>query len=330
MTTPRERQEGIEERILAPWAAKAALSRGRQRPEEPDPVRTAFQRDRDRIIHAKAFRRLKDKTQVFIAAEGDHYRTRLTHTLEVAQIARTLARALSLNEDLTEAIALAHDIGHTPFGHAGERVLDELVPGGFRHFEQSLRVVDVLERPGGLNLTQEVRNGIAQHTAGGTPSTLEARLVHLADRIAYVNHDIDDAMRAQILGPEDLPAAPIEVLGHRHSERIGRLVEAVLAESQGRPEVAMRQREKDALEELRQFLFQRVYFGSPPKVEEKKAEGLLRTLYIHFREHPELLPEGSADGDAGVRDYCAGMTDHFAISVYAQHFLPRPWRAEEN
>ena len=330
MTTPRERQEGIEERILAPWAAKSALSGGRRRPEEPDPVRTAFQRDRDRIIHAKAFRRLKDKTQVFIAAEGDHYRTRLTHTLEVAQIARTLARALSLNEDLTEAIALAHDIGHTPFGHAGERVLDELVPGGFRHYEQSLRVVDVLERPGGLNLTQEVSDGIAQHTAAGTPSTLEARLVHLADRIAYVNHDIDDAMRAQILGPEDLPAGPIEVLGHRHSERIGRLVEAVIAESEGRPEVAMRQRERDALEELRQFLFRRVYFGSPPKVEEKKAEGLLRALYIHFREHPELLPEGSADGDAGVRDYCAGMTDHFAISVYARHFLPRPWRAEEN
>ena len=330
MTTPRERQEAIEESLLAPWAAKAASSRGRRRAEEPDPVRTAFQRDRDRIIHAKAFRRLKDKTQVFIAAEGDHYRTRLTHTLEVAQIARTLARALQLNEDLTEAIALAHDIGHTPFGHAGERVLDDLVPGGFRHYEQSLRVVDVLERPGGLNLTQEVRDGIAQHTAQGTPATLEARLVHLADRIAYVNHDIDDAMRAQILGPDDLPQGPLEVLGQRHAGRIGRLVAAVIEESQGRPEVVMRQREAVALEELRQFLFRRVYFGSPPKVEEKKAEGLLRALYLHFRAHPELLPEGSAPGDEGVRDYCAGMTDHFAISVYARHFLPRPWRAEEN
>ena len=330
MITPRQRQEDGEQRLLAPWAAKVAESRGRLRDEAPDPVRTAFQRDRDRIIHAKAFRRLKDKTQVFIAAEGDHYRTRLTHTLEVAQIARTLARALLLNEDLTEAIALAHDIGHTPFGHAGERVLDDLVPGGFRHYEQSLRVVDVLERPGGLNLTQEVRDGIAEHTAAGSPATLEARLVHLADRIAYVNHDIDDAMRAQILSPGDLPAGPIAVLGQRHSERIGHLVEAVLAESEGRPEVAMRQREAQALEELRQFLFQRVYFGSPPKVEEKKAEGLLRTLYLHFRQHPELLPEGSAEGDAGVRDYCAGMTDHFAISVYARHFLPKPWRAEEN
>ena len=330
MTTPRERQEEREEAVLAPWAAKSRQSRGRLRTEEPDAVRTAFQRDRDRIIHAKAFRRLKDKTQVFIAAEGDHYRTRLTHTLEVAQIARTLARALELNEDLTEAIALAHDIGHTPFGHAGERVLDELVPGGFRHYEQSLRVVDVLERPGGLNLTQEVRDGIAEHTAAGSPATLEARLVHLADRIAYVNHDIDDAIRAQILGPDDLPDGPIEILGRRHSERIGRLVEAVLAQSQDRPEVAMRQREAEALEELRQFLFRRVYFGSPPKVEEKKAEGLLRTLFLHFREHPELLPEGSAQGDDGVRDYCAGMTDHFAISVYARYFLPRPWRAEEN
>jgi len=329
MTTPRERQEQIEAAVLAPWAARAGLTRGRLRPEEPDPVRTAFQRDRDRIIHAKAFRRLKDKTQVFIAAEGDHYRTRLTHTLEVAQIARTLARALRLNEDLAEAIALAHDIGHTPFGHAGERVLDDLVPGGFRHYEQSLRVVDVLERPGGLNLTQEVRDGIAQHTAQGTPTTLEARLVHLADRIAYVNHDIDDALRAHILAPEDLPPGPLEVLGHRHAERIGRLVDGVLAASEDRPEVLMRQREADALEELRQFLFRRVYVGSPPKVEEKKAEGLLRALYLHFREHPDLLPEGSAPGDAGVRDYCAGMTDHFAISVYARHFLPRPWRAEE-
>ena len=330
MTTPRERQEERERRLLSPWAAKSGESRGRVRPEQPDPVRTAFQRDRDRIIHAKAFRRLKDKTQVFIAAEGDHYRTRLTHTLEVAQIARTLARALELNEDLTEAIALAHDIGHTPFGHAGERVLDELVPGGFRHYEQSLRVVDVLERPGGLNLTQEVRDGIAQHTAAGKPATLEARLVHLADRIAYVNHDIDDAIRAQILSQEDLPRELLRVLGEGHAQRIGRLVDAVLSASQGRPEVAMREEEAGALEELRQFLFRHVYIGSKPKVEEKKAEGLLRALYLHFRDHPELLPEGSDAGDAGVRDYCAGMTDHFAISVYARHFLPRPWRAEEN
>jgi len=330
MTTPRERTEEREDRYLAPWAAHSARSLGRLRPEDQDPVRTAFQRDRDRIIHAKAFRRLKDKTQVFIATEGDHYRTRLTHTLEVAQIARTLARALDLNEDLTEAVALGHDIGHTPFGHAGERVLDELCEEGFRHAEQSLRVVDVLERPGGLNLTQEVRDGIAHHTAQGRPATLEAKLVHLADRIAYVNHDIDDALRARIIAQGDLPPGPLALLGERHSERIGRLVEAVLAESAGRPEVAMRAQEAQALEELRQFLFGRVYFGSPPKVEEKKAEGLLRELFLFFRAHPELLPEGSAPGDPGVCDYCAGMTDHFAISIYTRHFLPKPWRSEEN
>ena len=328
--TPRAFTEERERRDLMPWAARSAESAGRVRPEaDGDPVRTAFQRDRDRIIHSKAFRRLKDKTQVFIAAEGDHYRTRLTHTLEVAQIARTLARALRLNEDLTEAIALAHDIGHTPFGHAGERVLDELVPGGFRHYEQSLRVCDVLERSQGLNLTQEVRDGIVSHTASGRPGTLEARVVHLADRIAYVNHDIDDALRAHIIQERDLPTGPIRLLGERHSQRIHALVLAVLAQSAGEPQAAMREGEAQALEELRQFLFQRVYFGSPPKREEKKAEGLLRQLYLFYREHPEHLPEQSAPGDEGVRDYCAGMTDHFAISQYARFFLPRPWPPEE-
>ncbi len=328
--TPRAFTEAREARDLMPWAAHSADTQGRPRPEEDaDSVRTAFQRDRDRIIHSKAFRRLKDKTQVFIAAEGDHYRTRLTHTLEVAQIARTLARALRLNEDLTEAVALAHDIGHTPFGHAGERVLDELVPGGFRHYEQSLRVCDVLERPGGLNLTQEVRDGIVSHTASGRPGTHEARLVHLADRIAYVNHDIDDALRARIITQAELPKEPIRLLGERHSQRIHRLALAVIEESQGQERAAMREAEAAALEELRQFLFQRVYFGSPPKKEEKKAEGLLRQLYIHYRENPDLLPEQSAAGDAGVRDYCAGMTDHFAISQYERFFMPRPWPPEE-
>lgn len=329
MLSPREETELREIEALAPWAAKSAESRGRRRAEEPCCVRTAFQRDRDRIIHSKAFRRLKDKTQVFIAAEGDHYRTRLTHTLEVAQVARTLARALRLNEDLTEAVALAHDIGHTPFGHAGERVLDELVPGGFRHYEQSLRVVDELERPGGLNLTAEVRDGIVAHTAAGRPSTLEARLVHLADRIAYVNHDIDDALRANIIAAADLPKAPIRVLGERHSQRIHRLVLAVVEESRGEARAEMRREESEALEELRQFLFRHVYFDSPPKLEEKKAEGLLRQLYLFYRAHPELLPPQSAAGDAGVRDYCAGMTDHYAITQYARHFLPTPWRPEE-
>lgn len=328
MQSLRQETERRESEYLMPWAAKAAESRGRRREEAPCPVRTAYQRDRDRIIHSKAFRRLKDKTQVFIATEGDHYRTRLTHTLEVAQVARTMARALGLNEDLTEAVALAHDIGHTPFGHAGERVLAELVPGGFRHYEQSLRVVDELERPGGLNLTAEVRDGIVEHTADGSPGTLEARLVHLADRIAYVNHDIDDAIRANLLSEQDLPKAPIRVLGERHSLRIHRLVLAVVEKSKGAPIAEMRAEEAEALEELRQFLFRHVYFDSPPKLEEKKAEGLLRQLYLFYRDQPGFLPEGSAPGDAGVRDYCAGMTDHYAITQYARHFLPTPWRPE--
>ena len=212
---------------------------------------------------------------------------------------------------------------------AGERVLDELVPEGFRHYEQSLRVCDVLERPGGLNLTQEVRDGIVSHTASGHPGTLEARLVHLADRIAYVNHDIDDALRARIITQDELPKGPIHLLGERHSQRIHQLVRAVIAASEGEAQAQMQEAEAEALEELRQFLFDRVYFGSPPKREEKKAEGLLRQLYLYYRDHPELLPEHSAAGEEGVRDYCAGMTDHFAISQYARYFLPTPWPPED-
>jgi len=364
--TPRLVTEEIEERTLSPHAALSARSRGRERPEEPCPIRTAFQRDRDRIIHSKAFRRLKDKTQVFIAAAGDHYRTRLTHTLEVAQIARTMARALRLNEDLTEAIALGHDLGHTPFGHTGEAVLDECLKAdgqdGFHHNEQSLRVVTVLERlepghPGGpgLNLTWEVRDGLHHHTGdlrddGPQPATLEGRLVKLSDRIAYVNHDIDDAIRGGIITPEALPRGPVAVLGDTRARRINTLVSDVIANSYGRPIIAMSERVAAALDELRAFLFSRVYIGSGAKAEEEKAKGLVQTLYRFYREHPEEIPgaeggEGTADvdgpsgpsngGGGGADpawrracDYVAGMTDRYAIAQFSKHFLPSPWKSE--
>lgn len=323
--TIRTLVEEEERRRLSPFAQKAADSRGRLRPEQACDIRTEFQRDRDRIIHSKAFRRLKDKTQVFLAPEGDHFRTRLTHTLEVAQIARTIARALRLNEDLTEAIALGHDLGHTPFGHAGEDVLNELHPDGFRHWEQSLRVVDVLEGGRGLNLTFEVRDGIRNHTAAGTPATLEARVVHFADRIAYVNHDIDDALRGGIIAPSDLPAEEIRVLGRTHSERINRLVRDVVEQSYDRPEIRMSDEVREALSGLRNFLFERVYIGSKAKKEEEKAKGIVRALYHYYSA--EGLPDGSRGPDA-VRDYVAGMTDRFAILQYRRLFLPLPWQQD--
>ncbi len=355
---PRVRIEEWEERYLSPGAARSAASRGRLRPEPPCSVRTAFQRDRDRIIHSKAFRRLKHKTQVFIAPEGDHFRTRLTHTLEVAQIARTVARALRLNEDLTEAIALGHDLGHTPFGHAGEQTLDEIFPPGFAHNEQSLRVVDVLEGPGGLNLTWEVRDGILNHSGNLQPATLEGRIVKICDRIAYINHDIDDALRGRLLEPEDLPREPIAVLGERHSERINTMVRDLIENSTD-DDIRMSERVRAAMDELRNFLFDRVYIGSAAKREESKARRMLRELYLYYLEHPEeplraigtdrrptptdvvLRPEdGSAerripDRDRGaspveraVADYVAGMTDRFAIASYRRLFLPSPWRFE--
>jgi dGTPase len=324
--TIREQVEAEEYRRLSPYAQKAAETRGRRRPEEPCSIRTEFQRDRDRIIHSKAFRRLKDKTQVFLAPEGDHFRTRLTHTLEVAQIARTIARALRLNEDLTEAIALGHDLGHTPFGHAGEDVLNELHPGGFRHYEQSLRVVDLLEGGRGLNLTEEVRDGIANHTAAGHPLTLEARVVHLSDRIAYVNHDIDDALRGGVIHQDDLPAREIEVLGRTHSARIDRLVRDVIESSRDRPEIRMSDKVWAALDGLRDFLFERVYVGSAAKREEEKAKGVVRALYLHYLQ--EGLPDGGSRDPEAVRDYVAGMTDRFAMAQYRRLFLPHPWQQE--
>ena len=303
---------------------------------QPDGVRTDFQRDRDRIIHSKAFRRLMHKTQVFLEPEGDHYRTRLTHTLEVAQIGRTLSRALRLNEDLTEAACLGHDLGHTPFGHAGEAVLDYLHSGGFRHNEQSLRVTDKLERlerkPPGLNLTHEVRDAILRHNGDQTAATLEGRLVKLADRIAYINHDIDDAIRAGILSFADLPKGLIDILGDTHSKRINTMVRAVISESAGKNDVLMAPGIWEATHELRGFLFERVYYNPAAKSEEKKAERVLEQLYAYFIKNyglllPEYEPVIEREGiDRAVCDYIAGMTDRYAINTYCELFVPKTWK----
>lgn len=332
----RREREAWEEEALSPWAAKSRLTRGRQWPEEECSIRTAFQRDRDRIIHSKAFRRLKHKTQVFIAPEGDHYRTRLTHTLEVAQIARTIARALQLNEDLAEAISLGHDLGHTPFGHAGEEALNEVYPPGFRHNEQSLRVVEVLERRSdrypGLNLTWEVRDGILCHTGPTLPSTLEGQVVRLADRIAYLNHDIDDAVRGRVLDPADLPSSCLRVLGRKGSERIDTMVRDVIMASRSSPEIRMSPEVQAATDELRAFLFERVYIGSAAKQEEGKAKGIVRALYQYYTRHWEEIPLSEAGEekefeDAGRRavDFIAGMTDRYALTDYLRLFVPRAW-----
>jgi dGTPase len=329
--TPRERIERIERDTLSPFAMPASGSKGRERAEEPDPLRTAFQRDRDRIVHAKAFRRLKEKTQVFVAPLGDHYRVRLTHTLEVAQIARTAARALALNEDLTEAIALGHDLGHTPFGHLGEQALTPLLDRPFRHNEQSLRVVEHLENDGrGLNLTWEVRDGIVNHPwSMPTPSTLEAQVVRFADRIAYVNHDVDDALRAEIVTAEELPQGPLEVLGSGQAARINTLVSDLVTTSEGSPEIALSEPVYRAMDELRDFMFDRVYLREEARHEQDKAIGLVRALFAHYLEHPEDVPEEyhRAPGDLPTRvaDYIAGMTDRYAVTVYERLFLPRGW-----
>jgi dGTPase len=327
----RENVEQNELEIFSPFAAKSSQSRGRQKQEIPCAIRTDFQRDRDRIIHSKAFRRLKDKTQVFIAPEGDHFRTRLTHTLEVAQISRTIARALKLNEDLTEAVALGHDLGHTPFGHAGEAALNEIIPGGFRHNVQSLRVVDKLEQRMGLNLTWEVRDGILNHTGETLPATLEAQIVKIADRVAYINHDIDDAVRAGVIRPEDLPGECLEVLGQQHSLRINTMVVDLIISSQNQPRIAMSPAVRQATDRLRTFLFDRVYIGSLAKTEESKAIQLVQKLYRYYIEKPGNLPPEyrpfvEAEGaERAVCDYIAGMTDSFAIGQFQHLFVPRPF-----
>ena len=341
--TIREQLEARERDILARQAAKAADSRGRLRPEREDDVRPAFQRDRDRIIHCKAFRRLKHKTQVFFAPTGDHYRTRLTHTLEVSQIARTIAKVLRLHEELTEAIALGHDLGHTPFGHAGERVIDALMPGGFNHYEQSLRIVDHLENDGrGLNLTWEVRDGIAKHSKGksGAPvgmapelrsSTVEGQIMRVADLIAYVNHDIDDAIRGGMLKAEDLPSDPVAVLGATSSARIARMVKDVVTETQngGLTEIRMSEPVLRATLAMRSYLFEAVYENEVATAEFKKATGILGGLWEKVRERPaEFLDPRTieADGlDAATRDFIAGMTDRYAVRLFEQLYIPKPW-----
>jgi dGTPase len=329
--SPRERTEQIERDTLSPQATLSSQSKGREREEEPDPLRTCFQRDRDRIVHAKAFRRLNHKTQVFLAPEGDHYRVRLTHTLEVSQIARTATRALRLNEDLTEAIALGHDLGHTPFGHLGEQALTPFLGRPFRHNEQSLRVVDYLENDGrGLNLCWEVRDGILNHAwSMPAPATPEAKVVRFADRIAYVNHDADDAIRAGVLRPEELPRDVLEVLGRTPRERVNTLVTDLVEQSSDGAEIHLSDGISGALDALRGFMFERVYLRDEARLEQEKAVALVRTLFAHYLEHPEQVPEEyhRAPGDLPTRiaDYIAGMTDRYALRVYEQLFLPQSW-----
>lgn len=326
----RERYEQRERQFLSPRAALAAESRGRDREEQPSEYRTCFQRDRDRVIHCKSFRRLKHKTQVFLSPEGDHFRTRLTHTLEVSQIARTIARALALNEDLTEAIALAHDLGHTPFGHAGERALSRVMEGGFRHYEQSVRVVKKLENDGaGLNLTAEVQDGILCHTHGREAATLEGRIVRLADRVAYIHHDMDDAIRAGVLCEADIPAAVRAELGESRGVRLDTLITDIIRSSDD--QIRLSPAKEQAFDELYHFMFDALYLNPTVKGEEAKAEALLTTLFGYYGEHPERLPSDSlavaeAEGvERAVADYLASMTDNYAMQEYEHIFIPRCW-----
>ena len=331
MATARERTEEIESQTLSSQATLASASKGREHDEPQDPLRTCFQRDRDRIVHCKAFRRLKHKTQVFLAPEGDHYRVRLTHTLEVSQIARTVARALRLNEDLTEAISLGHDLGHTPFGHLGEQALTPFLGRPFRHNEQSLRIVEHLENDGqGLNLSWEVRDGIVNHTwSMPSPATPEAEIVRFADRIAYVNHDVDDAVRAGVLGPEELPEEALRVLGRTHSERIDKLVTDLVESTADDLEVRLSDDVFRALDAMRDFMFERVYLRDEARAEQDKAISLVRTLFAHYLDHPEEVPQEyhRAPGDLPTRvaDFIAGMTDRYALRTYERLFLPQGW-----
>ncbi len=327
----REHSEQMEKQYLSPYAQLSSRTKGRKKPEVKCEIRTDYQRDRDRIIHSKSFRRLKHKTQVFISPEGDHYRTRLTHTLEVAQIARTIARALRLNEDLTEAIALGHDLGHTPFGHAGEHILNKICPYGFKHYEQSIRVVELLENGKGINLTWEVIDGIVNHTGDSIAETLEGQIIKYADRIAYINHDIDDALRSGILSISDLPQKCLDVLGEHHGTRINNMICDIIKHSSDEPLIKASEEVNNAMLKLREFMFEKVYIGSLAKREEQKAQNLLWGLYDYFIENPDTLPVEiynmieTYDVHRIVCDYIAGMTDRYAIFKFNEIFVPNSW-----
>jgi len=332
----RQQQEQHEHQYLSCYASFSDESKGRDRKEPPCEMRTIYQRDRDRILHSKAFRRLKHKTQVFLAPTGDHYRTRLTHTLEVAQIARSIARALRLNEDLTEAIALAHDLGHTPFGHVGERALNEVCPLGFAHYLQSIRVVEMLEKDGkGLNLTWEVRDGIKNHRTVGKPSTLEGKVVRLSDKIAYINHDIDDAIRAKIFSENDIPVEYTSILGNSTKSRLNTLINDIVTNSLEKNDIVMSDKIGEAMKSLRAFMFESLYENAVAKSEEKKAYKLLTELYQYYMENIQELPESyttlmTERGEKPERvvcDYIAGMSDQYCVAKFNEIFVPNSWKA---
>ena len=331
--TIREQMEQREKEYLSAYATLSVNTRGRKREEAQCDIRPVFQRDRDRILHCKSFRRLKQKTQVFLLPKGDHYRTRLTHTLEVSQNARTIAKALRLNEDLAEAISLGHDLGHTPFGHAGERALDEICPLGFDHSKQSLRMVDVLEKDGlGLNLTMEVRDGILNHQTSGSPFTLEGKIVRLSDKIAYIHHDMDDAIRGGILTEDDVPISIREVIGYTTGERLDHFIHDTVTFSGGRNDILMSDEVWKAMKELREFMFERVYMNPDVKSEERKAESLMKTLYEYYLKHLDRLPKEylqminmGESRDRVACDYVASMTDRYAIALYEELFIPKSW-----
>ena len=329
----RESLEALEEQTLSPYASFSSRTRGRDQAEPLCDIRPEYQRDRDRILHCKAFRRLKHKTQVFLAPEGDHYRTRLTHTLEVSQIARTIAKSLRLNESLTEAIALGHDLGHTPFGHSGEAVLNQICEDGFTHYEQSVRIVEVLEKDGrGLNLTWEVRDGILNHRTAGHPSTLEGAVVRLSDKIAYINHDIDDAIRARMFAEEELPGEYTDVLGNSVRERLNRMIRDIILNSMDKPQIIMSADMEEAMKGLRRWMFENVYRNDIPKAEESKAQELIARLYEYYMKHADRLPMEyillMVNGEKKSRvvcDYIAGMSDIYAIDQFEALFVPKQW-----
>lgn len=334
--TIREEREEWEIRFLSPYAAHSRDSRGRDREEPPCDIRPVYQRDRDRILHCKAFRRLKHKTQVFLTPKGDHYRTRLTHTLEVAQIARTIARALRLNEDLTEAVALGHDLGHTPFGHAGERALNEVCSEGFAHYEQSVRIVERLEKGGrGLNLTWEVRDGIRNHQMSTKAATLEGVIVRYSDKIAYINHDADDAIRGGIIRELDLPRAYTDILGHSTRERLNTMIHDIVDQSLDKQEIRMSEDVEYAFMGMRKYMFENVYTNPKAKGEERKAQNIVKELFHYYMDHPELLPneyvermwQAGETQERSVSDYIAGMTDQYAISKFQEFFIPDSWKS---